>query len=80
MLDYEEQHEDLLEFSPNYWAKKLPEGLPEVASSGNFMGILWDFLGRLGYSCGLMEYRKDSERSFFGIQRDIVVVSCGIQL
>lgn len=26
VLDYEEQHEDLLELSPNYWAKKLPEG------------------------------------------------------
>lgn len=26
VLDYEQQHPELLEESPNYWAKKLPEG------------------------------------------------------
>ncbi|CAK9095136.1 unnamed protein product [Durusdinium trenchii] len=26
VLDYEQQHPELLETSPNYWAKKLPEG------------------------------------------------------
>ena len=81
MLDYEEQHEELLELSPNYWAKKLPEGLPEVASCGNFHGDLMGFpRQKTGYSCDLMEYRKDSDSEFFGIQRDIVVVLCGIQL
>ena len=27
VLDYEQQHAELLETSPNYWARKLPEGL-----------------------------------------------------
>ena len=38
VLDYEQQHAELLETSPNYWARKLPEGL----------GI-YDDLWRMGF-------------------------------